>query len=155
MEVKRYKEKVCKLSGKVWKQYNSLQKCVCDKCKEANPPKRIEYKPKPKTTLKKAYSIPKESKKRIVEKSKYLVLRKEFLAKPENRICPIKGTPTTDVHHKKGRTGYADDWARSNGITLYLDIRFWVGLSREGHKFVEENPEWAKENGYSLNRLDK
>lgn len=72
----------------------------------------------------------------------YLKKRIEFLEKPENKICPITGTRTTDVHHKKGRVG-----------SLYLDERFWIALSRAGHKQVEENPEWAKENGYSLNRL--
>jgi len=51
-------------------------------------------------------------------------------------------TETTDIHHKKGRIG-----------KLYLDITFWIALSREGHCMVEENPEWAKENGYSLDRL--
>lgn len=87
-------------------------------------------------------SIPKVSDKRKVENLKYLAQRIVFLGKKENQICPITKTPTTDVHHKKGRTG-----------SLYLDETYWVALSREGHKFVEENPEWAKENGYSLNRL--
>lgn len=72
----------------------------------------------------------------------YSVLRTEFLSKPENRICPITKQPTTDVHHKRGRVG-----------SLYLDTKYWVALSREAHKFVEENPEWAKENGYSESRL--
>lgn len=68
--------------------------------------------------------------------------RIKFLMLPENKICPITKQPTTDVHHKKGRIG-----------KLYLDQRFWIALSRIGHKFVEENPIWAKENGYSLSRL--
>jgi len=51
-------------------------------------------------------------------------------------------TETTDIHHKKGRIG-----------KLYLETTFWIALSREGHRMVEENPEWAKEQGYSLDRL--
>jgi len=130
-----FKEKICKLSGVVWKQYNSLQKCPCDKCKKE---RKI-----PNLQLKSIYKpIKKVSDKRKIENAKYLVLRIEFLGKPENQKCPIIGKPTTDVHHMKGRIG-----------SLLLDTRYWVALSREGHKFVEENPEWAKENGYSLNRL--
>ena len=124
-----YKENVCKLSGVVWKQYNSFQKCHCKMCLDLAP-------------LKKNKSIKKVSDKRKIEMLKYKVLRIEFLGKPENQKCPITGKPTTDIHHMKGRLG-----------RLYLDTRYWVALSREGHKFVEENPEWAKKNGYSLNRL--
>jgi len=88
------------------------------------------------------YRIPKVSKKRLAEDLQYKVLREEFLAKKENSICPIMKTKATTVHHKKGRIG-----------KLYLDTRFWIGLSMEGHEMVEKNPEWAKENGYSLDRL--
>jgi hypothetical protein len=61
---------------------------------------------------------------------------------PENKICPINGTQATTIHHKKGRLG-----------GLYLDKNYWVALSMDGHEFVEKNPKWAKENGYSLSRL--
>lgn len=99
---------------------------------------------KPNLKLKSLYKIPKVSDKRKVDNAKYLVLRIEFLGKPENQKCPITGKPTTDVHHSKGRIG-----------SLLLDTRYWIALSREGHKQVEENPDWAKENGYSLDRLGK
>jgi len=88
--------------------------------------------------------IPKVSDKRKIENAKYSVLRIEFLGKKENQICPITGWPTTDIHHKKGRIG-----------DLFLDTRYWIALSREGHQHVEDNPQWAKENGYSLDRLSK
>jgi hypothetical protein len=81
------------------------------------------------------------SKKRQAQELVYSKLRKVYLNRPENKICPIKGVPTTEVHHKKGRIG-----------TLLIEIEFWVALSREGHDYVEDNPVWAKENGYSLNR---
>jgi len=86
--------------------------------------------------------IKKVSKKRLSKNEVYKQLRIVFLSDPKNKICPITGKPTTDIHHKKGRTG-----------NLFLDTRYWVALSREGHIYVEEHPEWAKENGYSLNRL--
>jgi hypothetical protein len=118
-----------------FKQYNSLTKYCSSKCKNKNR--------KPNLQLKSLYKpIKKVSDKRKIQNAKYLVLRIEFLGRPENQKCPITGKPTTDVHHMKGRIG-----------DLLLDTRYWVALSREGHKYVEENPEWAKENGYSLNRL--
>ncbi|QQU04200.1 hypothetical protein [Myroides odoratus] len=83
------------------------------------------------------------SDKRKTEIQQYTILRKEFLSDPKNQICPITKQPTTDVHHKKGRVG-----------SLFLDTRYWLAVSREGHRIIEENPEWAKENGYSLNRLN-
>jgi len=86
--------------------------------------------------------IKKVSEKRKLEDIEYKRLRLEFLSKPENKICPIMKTETTDIHHKKGRIG-----------KLYLETTFWIALSREGHRMVEENPEWAKEQGYSLDRL--
>lgn len=135
-----YIEKTCKISGVVWRQYRSTDKCNCNECakKRVYTPKKFNNNLK----LKSLNPIPKVSKKRQIENAKYSVLRIEFLGKPENQICPITKQPTTDIHHKKGRVG-----------SLFLDTRYWVALSREGHKFVEENPEWAKENGYSLNRL--
>jgi hypothetical protein len=97
--------------------------------------------------------IPKVSKKRAVENAKYTVQKIVFMSKPANKICPVTNQPTTDIHHKMGRIGFADSWARINNIPLLLDERFWLAVSRSGHRQIEENPEWAKENGYSLNRL--
>lgn len=129
-----YKEIICKHCGEKWKKYNSLQKCICQT-------KPIEFKPRS-PIAKKQYTIPKKSKKRAIEEAKYIVLRIEFLSKKENQICPITKQPTTDIHHKRGRIG-----------NLLLDTRYWVALSREGHKYVEEHPDWAKQNGFSLDRL--
>lgn len=89
-------------------------------------------------------AIPKISKKKQIENLKYQVLRTEFLGKKENEICPITNKKTTEIHHKKGRVG-----------NLFLDVRYWLAVSREGHKRIEENPEWAKKEGYSLSRLSK
>jgi len=120
-------------------KYTTLEKyCVEVDCQNS---RVLEISEKQK--IKKEFiKIPQISKKRQVQQLKYSVLRIEFLGKMENKACPITGLETTDIHHKKGRVG-----------SLYLDTKFWVALSREGHKFVEENPIWAKENGYSLNRL--
>lgn len=129
------KQKKCRNCGKEFTpQHSSLEiACSFECAKEGR---------KPDLKLKTVYKIPKVSKKRQVEQLQYQVLRTEFLSKPENKICPITGRETTDIHHKKGRVG-----------SLFLNTDFWIALSREGHKFVEENPEWSKANGYSLNRL--
>lgn len=114
--------------GKEFIQYNSLQKYCSYPCK-------MKY-AKPK-------GIKPISDKRKTEIQQYTILRKEFLSDPKNQICPITKQPTTDIHHMKGRVG-----------SLFLDTRYWLAVSREGHIMIEENPQWAKENGYSLNRLN-
>lgn len=128
--------KTCKC-GTEFKQYNSLNVYCSAACK-------FKYAKPINIKLKAMKPIPKVSDKRKIENAKYSVLRIEFLGKPENKICPITGWPTTDIHHKKGRVG-----------DLFLDTKYWIALSREGHQHVEDNPEWAKENGYSLDRLSK
>lgn len=104
---------------------------------------------------KKVYTpIKKKSDKRKKQEAIYLKKRADFLNKKENKKCPVfPNLPTTDVHHKKGRVGFADAWARHNGINLYLDERFWLAVSRKGHQKIENNPIWAKEKGFSLDRL--
>lgn len=86
--------------------------------------------------------IAKESKKRRVENLQYQADRIVFLGKPENRICPVTGEPATEIHHKKGRIG-----------SLLLNQKYWLAVSRKGHQQIEACPEWAKENGFSLDRL--
>jgi hypothetical protein len=36
---------------------------------------------------------------------------------------------------------------------LLLDQKFWLAVSRKGHKAIEANPEWAKKMGFSESRL--
>ena len=73
--------------------------------------------------------------------------------------CPVTGVDIdlhSDIHHKKGRSinSYADQWAKENDIPLFIDPRFFLAVSRVGHKKIETHPKWAKANGYSLSRLD-
>jgi len=95
------------------------------------------------------------SEKRKLEDIEYKRLRLEFLSKSENKICPITGQQATEVHHKRKRRGYADNWARENKISLYLDTRFWLGVSRDGHDWIENNPEEAYKLGYSIKNNQK
>ena len=116
-------------------------KKMCQSCYWSDNKKKNEGKQK---TIKEFKPIPKISQKRKIENAKYIVLRIEFLGKKENSICPVTGEKTTEIHHKKGRVG-----------SLFLNTKFWLGVSRKGHKKIEENPEWAKKEGYSLSRLSK
>ena len=100
--------------------------------------------------LKPLYKIPKVSEKRKIEDLKYQVLRTKFLSKPENQICPVTKEQTTQIHHMKKRRGFADDWARENNISLYLDTRFWLAVSHTGHQWIESSPEEAYKLGYSI-----
>ena len=127
------------ISGRCSGHYWQYRKRVNEAKKTGEKPTQ---KPKANKVIKRQKPIPKRSKKEIVRLAKYNVARIEFLGKPENRICPITGDPATEIHHKKGRVG-----------DLLLDTRFFLAVSREGHRKIEENPAWAKENGFSLDRL--
>jgi hypothetical protein len=97
--------------------------------------------------IKEKEPINKVSDKRGKELSQYAALKKKFML---NRWCQYHGRPClpTEIHHAKGRTGFNE-----NGVPMLLDVRYFVPLCREAHKYIEENPQFAKENGYSESRL--
>ncbi len=96
--------------------------------------------------------IRKISKKRQKEMSQYA--RDSAIWKKDKK-CKRCGHPNVEVHHMKGKQGYAQDQNRLLGVSLYLDQRYWCPLCRICHIFVENNPKEAKKLGYSLNRLGK
>lgn len=105
---------------------------VCPICEERLKPEKV-----------KPQGINKVSKKRANELAEYSHKKKKFLE--ANPMCSVfPKLRATDIHHKKGRVG-----------SLFLDERFWLGVSRSGHKEIEDNPQWAYEMGYSLLRLEK
>jgi hypothetical protein len=72
----------------------------------------------------------------------------------QGKMCAVfPEERAVDVHHRMGRIGFADEWARQNEIILLLDKRFWLPVSRRGHREIEENPNWAKKKGFSVDRL--
>ena len=88
------------------------------------------------------------------ELRKYRKIKSEFLSKPENKTCAVTGCNNpAGVHHKKGRVGFADDWARNNDVTLLIDVRFFLPACDPHNEEFERRPNWARENGYSLSRL--
>lgn len=90
----------------------------------------------------------------------YPIIRQKFLewCMKNDMECPIMGTPITmesEVHHKKGRRGYADEEKRQQGIPLLIDVDFFLAVSHKGHRWIEatENREAAERLGYILTRL--
>jgi hypothetical protein len=99
---------------------------------------------------KKHTPIKKVSEKRKKENGKYLAEAILFLKGKNCAVYPH--LKATEVHHKKGRNGYADQWAKDHGITLLMDKRLWLPVSSEGHRYITENSKWAIEMGFSVER---
>ena len=96
-------------------------------------------------SVEKPKSIPPVSKKRQGEMDTYGRLRDAFItAKPrcEAKLQGCTGM-STDVHHKAGRVG-----------GNYLKVGTWLAVCRSCHRWIEENPEAAKDLGLSDYRLN-
>lgn len=105
---------------------------ICHICDQRLKPEKV-----------KPQGINKVSKKRAKELPEYSVKKKKFLA--INSYCAVyPNLLAVDIHHKKGTVG-----------SLFLDERFFLPVSRLGHKWIEEHPEEAYKLGYSLLRLEK
>lgn len=102
-------------------------------------------------TKKKEYKIPKMSGKMAKAIPEYSAKKQKWI---KGKMCVVfPHLKAEDVHHSAGRQGYADDWARENHITLLMDERFWIPVSRKGHVEVELHPKWSKQMGFSISRL--
>lgn len=113
-----------------------VKKGLCAVCNDAE--KRFK-KGKPKFVA----PIAKNSEKRIKLDALYKIINTSFLKR--NPVCQVKdcGKPSVCTHHKKGRGEY------------YLDERTFLATCFLCHRKIEENPDWAKEEGYSESRLSK
>lgn len=85
------------------------------------------------------------SAKRAGENRKYSKLAAAF---KEDKYCEA-GLPgctviVTDIHHQKGRIG-----------KNLLDQSTWLPVCRNCHDRIENEPEMAKEKGFSKSRLNK
>ena len=82
------------------------------------------------------------SDKRAKDLSKYRPLRDKYLK--ENPVCEVKEchNKTTNLHHKKGRTG-----------SLIYDVKYFMACCSTCHpqKIHFTDTQWAKDNGYLLN----
>lgn len=97
-------------------------------------------------TIEKPKSISPVSKKRQGEMDEYSKRRLAFLAlhtSCQAKLVSCTGK-ATDVHHKAGRVG--DD---------YLNMNKWLAVCRSCHGWIENNPQEAKELGFSESRLNE
>ena len=101
-----------------------------------------------------SYIIPKFSAKRLSDLVTYRPIRDEY--QKEHPICEVHDCdkPANNLHHKMGRIGFADDWARFEGIKLLWDVRFFMNCCETCHpQRIHENSEWAYKNGYLISKI--
>lgn len=79
------------------------------------------------------------SHKRRTQEVAYGNLRTDFLRR--HPICPVTGAKSSEVHHS----------ARRSGQWLNLQ-RYWIAVSREGHRWIEENGKEAEKLGFMTPR---
>lgn len=101
--------------------------------------------PKPKTrqnpTVRKKKAIRKVSTKRKQDLEEYSRLRKVFLeVNPRCAVFPNR--KSTQVHHVRSREG---PWL--------LRQEDWLAVSDEGHEWIHQNPESAKQRGFLKLRI--
>ncbi len=139
--------KVTKLIAKrcpqcYWKHRNMIKK---SEAKHKNPmdPESLNSN-KTVYRKKKSIIIPKQSKKRRSQNVLYSKKRRIFME--QNKYCQANLSNctilATDLHHKRGRIG-----------KLLTDERYFLAVCRSCHNYIESHPIFAKEKGFSLNRL--
>ena len=118
----------CEQLKYIWKSDKKDKYCK-DCWYKKEPPKRISpISSKMKTTM-----------------DEYTKKRVAFLALNPNCQANLVGCTkiASDIHHKAGRG------------ENHLKISTWMAVCRSCHRWIEENPNEAKELGYSESRLNK
>jgi hypothetical protein len=107
-----------------------------------------------KTSKSQKIAFRKKSKKLSINEKIYKARRIVFLSKPENKVCRVfPHLPVTEIHHIKGRQGFADQYAIDNDLILLLDERYWLPVSRKGHEWIHKNDAEARKKGWLKSRL--
>lgn len=109
---------------------------MCKPCyTKENPSKPLERTPIKKSTTR----LPSVSQQQKERNRIYKDLRDEYLK--THGICECCNQAIAeDIHHKAGRIG----------DNLF---KHFLAVCRPCHQRIEENPEWAKDNGFSISRL--
>lgn len=94
---------------------------------------------KRKTPLKRGGKLRPFSKKRAKQNRKYLAERENYFT--HKSACEICGARATQIHHKKGRAG-----------DRLFDSEFFMAICYDCHHKIHQNPKWAYENGYMVQR---
>lgn len=93
-------------------------------------------------TFKATPAIKREADAKKEMNNQYKKIAKKFIT--VHPKCQVQGCNQVSecVHHKRGRIG-----------ELLIDTRYFMAVCFDHHRQIEENPDWAKSNGYSLSRL--
>lgn len=121
--------KNCKTCGKEFKLFRTTDKYCSPECVENKPQKKSVAPIKP------------VSDKMTKELAKYRRLRSQYLeATP---TCEVRGCnrASSEIHHRRGRLQYL------------CVVEYFLAVCRPCHLWIEANPEAAKEQGYSVDRL--
>mgnify|MGYP001347560871 CR=1 FL=1 len=142
--MKQKTHKNCVVCGNPFRLYRTTDKYCSFDCSNSDKQKSEPKARKP---------IPKVSKKQSVLNAKYTVKRIEYLSRPENKFCFVEdcGKIATTVEHRKGRIGFADEWAKNNNVPLIIDERFFAPCCLFHNLEFERNPELSKK--YQLSKL--
>lgn len=130
---------ICAHCGRVTECYKVGEWKLCEDHKDLK-----QYQPKapPK-------KLPnKKSKKRESEEQIYTRKKRDHMA--DHPYCQAMNCNQSamDLHHRAGRQGYADEWAREQGISLFIDERYFMSVCRSCHKWIEANPKEAEKRNY-------
>jgi hypothetical protein len=109
--------------------------------KAANPPKSPGKKSAPKKAQKKIRTA---SKKRQKQNRQYTPVKRKYLA--DHPFCQVEGcgVPSTDLHHKRGRSG-----------KQLLNLDDFMSVCRAHHDAFEREDKAAREAGHKQTRLGK
>lgn len=129
MKVKTTKK--CHQCGGTFNPFRTTDKHCSFNCKLTPETGSAEWKPRP--------TIRKFSKKRSKQNKEYLEERAKFLRDPQNQICRVNGSQTTEVHHLAGRVG-----------KLLLYVPYWIAVSRSGHNWIHDNPKESYKKGWLI-----
>ena len=127
--------KLCKFNG-------CLNRSILDYCKREHD----HLNPKKEKLKKARVPVNKVSDKERVRQQQYRKARIAFLK--QIPYCEVRAEgcthQATEVHHKAGRIG-----------ENLLDVSTWLSTCHNCHEKIEQQPKWAKENGFSISRLNK
>jgi hypothetical protein len=121
--------------------------CIDKKC--PNYGKYIRYCNHALIVVKEEKPIAKKSKERErIDRKEYGPKARKFVKDHPISQAHIEGICSTHsqcVHHKKGKNSKED----------LLDEKFWLAVCFPCHRAIEENPDFAKKNGFSVSRHSK
>lgn len=89
------------------------------------------------------------SARRSARLGEYAHAKRLFLNDRKNWYCAVmeiieyRSVPATDIHHVRGRIG-----------KLLMDQRYWLAVSRKGHRWIHDNIEEARKRGWIAQRGD-